>query len=113
MPRTRRTDLHRSLLVALFATLPACTGEIGAPWGTPGDDDGGAIRPGDASLVSDGGVLPGRDGGGGGSDAGLYEHYEQEVKGGDGAFTIEARGFDDFARALRQKLVLEIAYAFP
>lgn len=50
---------------------------------------------------------------GGGSDAGLYEHYEQEVKGGDGAFTIEARGFDDFARALRQKLVLEIAYAFP
>ena len=50
---------------------------------------------------------------GDGSDAGLYEHYEREVKGGDGAFIIEANGFEDFARAMRQKLVLEIAYAFP
>ena len=50
---------------------------------------------------------------GDGSDAGLQEHYENEVKGGDGAFVIEANGFDDFGRAMRQKLVLEIAYAFP
>jgi hypothetical protein len=50
---------------------------------------------------------------GDGSDVGLYEHYEQEVKGGDGAFVVEANGFEDFARAMRQKLVLEIAYALP
>jgi hypothetical protein len=48
-----------------------------------------------------------------GSDAGLYEHYDTEVKGGTGAFIIEASGFEDFARAIRQKLVLEIAYALP
>jgi hypothetical protein len=48
---------------------------------------------------------------GDGSDVGLYEHYDSEVKGGQGAFIIEANGFEDFARALRQKLVLEIASA--
>ena len=50
---------------------------------------------------------------GDGSDVGLYEHYDTEVKGGQGAFIIEAKGFEDFARAIRQKLVLEIAYALP
>jgi hypothetical protein len=48
---------------------------------------------------------------GDGSDLGLYEHYEKEVKGGQGSFIIEARGFEDFARAIRQKLVMEIADA--
>ncbi len=48
-----------------------------------------------------------------GSDVGLYEHYEAEVKGGQGAFILEAGGFEDFARAIRQKLVLEIAMALP
>jgi hypothetical protein len=48
---------------------------------------------------------------GDGSDLGLYEHYESEVKGGQGSFIIEARGFEDFARAIRQKLVMEIADA--
>jgi len=48
---------------------------------------------------------------GDGSDVGLYDHYDSEVKGGQGAFIIEASGFEDFARAMRQKLVLEIAYA--
>lgn len=48
---------------------------------------------------------------GDGSDLGLYEHYDAEVKGGQGSFVIAANGFEDFARAIRQKLVLEIAYA--
>ena len=48
-----------------------------------------------------------------GSDVGLYEYYDREVKGGDGAFIVEANGFEDFARAIRQKLVLEIAFAQP
>jgi hypothetical protein len=50
---------------------------------------------------------------GDGSDVGLYEHYDSDVKGGQGAFIVEANGFEDFARAMRQKLVLEIAYALP
>lgn len=48
-----------------------------------------------------------------GSDVGLYEHYDSEVKGGQGAFIVEAKGFEDFARAMRQKLVLEIAFDLP
>ncbi|HEX6977971.1 MAG TPA: DUF1194 domain-containing protein [Alphaproteobacteria bacterium] len=40
-------------------------------------------------------------------------HYEEHVIGGLGSFVAEANGFDDFARALRHKLVLEIADAGP
>ncbi|HEX2115722.1 MAG TPA: DUF1194 domain-containing protein [Alphaproteobacteria bacterium] len=64
-------------------------------------------------AVSRGIIINGLPITGEGSDAGLYEHYDAEVKGGTGAFIIEARGFEDFARAIRQKLVLEIAYALP
>jgi hypothetical protein len=64
-------------------------------------------------AVSRGVVVNGLPITGEGSDVGLYEHYDAEVKGGVGAFVIEARGFEDFARAIRQKLVLEIAYALP
>jgi hypothetical protein len=46
---------------------------------------------------------------GDGSDLGLYEHYQSEVRGGEGAFVLEADGFADFQRAIRQKLVREIA----
>jgi hypothetical protein len=64
-------------------------------------------------AVSRGIIINGLPITGEGSDAGLYEHYDAEVKGGTGAFIIEASGFEDFARAIRQKLVLEIAYALP
>jgi len=40
-------------------------------------------------------------------------HYERHVIGGLGSFVAEANGFDDFARALRHKLVLEIAEVGP
>jgi hypothetical protein len=39
----------------------------------------------------------------------LVEVYEREVIGGFGAFAIPAQGRADFARALRQKLIQEIA----
>jgi hypothetical protein len=39
----------------------------------------------------------------------LVEVYEQEVIGGFGAFVIPAQSRSDFARALRQKLIHEIA----
>jgi hypothetical protein len=51
--------------------------------------------------------LPITDGG----DANLKEWYRDNVMGGDQAFIIVANGFDDFARAMRQKLTLEIAAA--
>lgn len=37
-------------------------------------------------------------------------HYQEQVIGGHGAFLIEARGINDFAGALRQKLVLELGW---
>jgi len=46
-------------------------------------------------------------------EANLVEHYRDHVMGGVGSFVTEAAGFDDFARALRRKLMLEIADARP
>jgi hypothetical protein len=44
-------------------------------------------------------------------DLNLY--YEDCVIGGDGAFVVVADGFEDFARAIRRKMVLEIAGGTP
>lgn len=41
--------------------------------------------------------------------ANLDDYYEDCVIGGIGAFIVVAEGFDDFARAIKRKLVLEIA----
>ncbi len=43
----------------------------------------------------------------------LVENYESEVIGGPGAFVLPARDRRDFTRALRQKMVLEIAGRAP
>lgn len=39
----------------------------------------------------------------------LDRYYESEVIGGPGAFVIAAKSFEDFARAIRAKLIREIA----
>lgn len=44
-------------------------------------------------------------------DLDLY--YRECVIGGTGAFYVVAEGFDDFPRAVRRKLILEIANLFP
>ena len=44
-------------------------------------------------------------------DLDLY--YEDCVIGGYGAFIVVANGFEDFARAIRRKMVLEIAGRAP
>ena len=44
-------------------------------------------------------------------DLDLY--YTDCVIGGPGAFIIVANGFDDYARAVRRKLILEIAGVMP
>ena len=41
--------------------------------------------------------------------ANLDRYYRDCVIGGTGAFIIVANGFDDFARAIRRKMILEIA----
>ncbi len=38
----------------------------------------------------------------------LVEHFREEVIGGPGAFVIAANGFEDFARAVLKKLLLEL-----
>ena len=43
------------------------------------------------------------------ADVELVNHYKTSVIGGPGAFLMEAQNFDDFARAIRQKLLKEIA----
>lgn len=43
----------------------------------------------------------------------LAPYYENCVIGGRGAFIVVAHGFEDFANAIRQKLVLEIAGLTP
>lgn len=52
-------------------------------------------------------------GGGWPAATNLDEYYEKNVIGGSGAFTVPAEGFDDFARAILAKLVLEIAGLTP
>jgi hypothetical protein len=44
-----------------------------------------------------------------GDESALERHYRHMVIGGGGSFLMPARGFDDFAAAIRRKLVLEIA----
>lgn len=41
----------------------------------------------------------------------LYNHYRQQVIGGAGAFLLEVDSFEDFAEAIRRKLVREISGA--
>ena len=38
----------------------------------------------------------------------LPDAYESQIIGGPGAFVVEAEGRDDFAEAVRRKLILEI-----
>lgn len=40
----------------------------------------------------------------------LTRWYERHVMGGAGAFVITAQGYEDFARAIRRKFILEIAW---
>ena len=46
-------------------------------------------------------------------EPGVDEHYRDEVIGGRGAFMIAVDDYDDFAEAIRRKLVTEIAGIFP
>jgi len=48
-----------------------------------------------------------------GKDAAIIEqYYKESVIGGPGAFIVAAKGYDDFARAFRQKFVVEISANF-
>ncbi len=47
------------------------------------------------------------------NSAGIDQYYARCVIGGRGSFAIVARGFNDFARAVRRKLILEISGLVP
>lgn len=44
---------------------------------------------------------------------GLEEWFKTHVKGGNGSFVLPANGYGDFARAIRQKFVIEISGKSP
>jgi hypothetical protein len=44
--------------------------------------------------------------------ADLVDYYRGNVIVGPGSFVIEARGFDDFKRAIHEKLEREFTFAF-
>lgn len=46
-----------------------------------------------------------------GQEQGVVEHYEENVIGGLGAFVLRSNGLEDYARAMRRKLLSEIAWA--
>jgi hypothetical protein len=49
-----------------------------------------------------------------GKDAATIEDwYKDNMIGGPGAFIVTAKGYDDFARAFRQKFVVEVSANFP
>jgi hypothetical protein len=60
-------------------------------------------------------VLPsgGPNGVAGGGHPDLVGYYESNVIGGRGAFVIAAKGRDDFVRAMREKMILEVAWDRP
>lgn len=43
-----------------------------------------------------------------GADGDVAMHYRDEVIGGNGAFMIEIKDYQDFPKAMRQKLIVEI-----
>lgn len=43
----------------------------------------------------------------------LEDWYRSTVQGGPGSFVLSAQGFEDFARAIRRKFVLEMSYHTP
>lgn len=43
-------------------------------------------------------------------DTGLDKYYEDNVVGGPGSFVISAANFDDFGRAVRNKLIREVSW---
>jgi hypothetical protein len=49
-----------------------------------------------------------------GQDAAIVEDwYNENVKAGPGGFIVPAKGYNDFARAFRQKFVVEVSANFP
>ena len=49
-----------------------------------------------------------------GQDAATVEEwYNENVKAGPGGFIVPAKGYNDFARAFRQKFVVEVSANFP
>jgi hypothetical protein len=42
----------------------------------------------------------------------MEEYYKNHVQAGEGAFIESAKGFEDFSRAIKKKLIQEIGDSF-
>ena len=60
-----------------------------------------------------GAVVPGAADAAAADPIGLEEWFKSHVKGGNGSFVLPANGYGDFARAIRQKFVIEISGKSP
>ena len=113
MPRTvdgGGTMIHAGLSFAAmqYATAPGpARRKVIDVSGNGPDDDPEALRETRARLIGQGITINGlavhED------DPGLSAYFRDWIIGGPGAFAIAASDFDDFARAMRRKLLREIS----
>lgn len=61
----------------------------------------------------DGAVVPSTGDAAAADPIGLEDWFKNHVKGGNGSFVLPANGYGDFARAIRQKFVIEISGMTP
>ena len=61
----------------------------------------------------DGAVVPSTGDAAAADPIGLEDWFKTHVKGGNGSFVLPANGYGDFARAIRQKFVIEISGMTP
>jgi Protein of unknown function (DUF1194) len=58
---------------------------------------------------ADAGAASGGQGGSNAPSGGLEAWFKSHIQGGNGSFVLPANGYSDFARAIRQKFVIEIS----
>lgn len=77
--------------------------------GSDNCNSGGLLEASRTDLVNGGATINGLPILEGETAADLEQWYEQNVIGGIGAFLMPAAGYDDFARAFRQKFLIEMS----
>lgn len=108
--------MSRYILDKVIARIPTRAGKMVVDVSGDGPDNcnSGDLLANERKNFADAGItvngLPILDG----QDAEIIESwYKDNVIAGPGAFLVPAKGYDDFARAFRQKFVVEISQTFP
>jgi hypothetical protein len=108
--------MSRYILDKVIARMPTRASKIVMDVSGDGPDNcnSGDLLANERKNFADSGItvngLPILDG----QDAEIIEAwYKDNVIAGPGAFLVPAKGYDDFARAFRQKFVVEVSQTFP